>query len=209
MTRSDLLRKARGLEWLTLGWNVVEGIIAIGAAVAAGSVVLLGFGIDSFVECASSIVLLWRLYAERGDTERDRIERIDRVAHRLVGISLFALAAYVLFDASKALWLEEHPDTSTVGLVLTGISVPAMLQLSRVKRRVAAALESRALEADSFQTSACMWLSVIALVGAGANAALGLWWADPVAALGMTYFIAKEGREAWRGEDCCDGECHG
>jgi divalent metal cation (Fe/Co/Zn/Cd) transporter len=209
VTRSELLRKGRRLEWFTLGWNVLEGVVAVGAAVAAGSVVLLGFGIDSFVECASSIVLLWRLYAERADAEREHVERIDRIAHRLVGLSLFALAAYIVLDGGKALWLHEHPESSLVGLALSAISIPVMLHLARVKRRVAAALESRALAADSFQTTACMWLSVVTLVGAGANAAFGLWWADPAAAIAMSYFLVKEGREAWRGEDCCDGDCHG
>ena len=140
MNRSDLLRKGRRLEWFTLGWNVIEGVVAVGAALAAGSVVLLGFGIDSFVECASSIVLLWRLYAERKETDPKHVERIDRVAHRLVGVSLFALAAYILFDGGKALWLQERPESSVVGLAVSAISIPVMLQLARVKRRVAAAL---------------------------------------------------------------------
>jgi len=209
MRRDALLRRGRALEWFTLGWNVIEGVVAVTAAVLAGSVVILGFGIDSFVECASSVVLLWRLHAEGAATTAVRIERIDRRAHQLVGASLFLLAAYILFDGGKALWLREHAEGSVAGLVVAAVSIPVMLQLARVKRRVAAQLESRALAADSFQTTACMWLSVITLVGAGANAALGWWWADPAAAIAMTYFLVKEGREAWRGEDCCDGDCHG
>jgi divalent metal cation (Fe/Co/Zn/Cd) transporter len=209
MRRDALLRRARSLEWFTLGWNLIEGAVAVTAALLAGSVVILGFGIDSFVECASSVVLLWRLYAERADTDPERIERIDRRAHQLVGASLFLLAAYIVFDGGKALWLGEHAEGSIAGLVVAAISIPVMLQLARVKRRVAAQLASRALAADSFQTTACMWLSLVTLVGAGANAALGWWWADPAAAIAMTYFIVKEGREAWRGDDCCDGGCHG
>jgi divalent metal cation (Fe/Co/Zn/Cd) transporter len=173
MNRAALVQRGRNLEWLTLAWNVVEGIIAVAAAVAASSVVVLGFGIDSFVECASSIVLLWRLYAERKTTDARRIEQLDQRAHRLVGASLFALAAFIAVDAGHALWLRERPDASIAGLVVSAVSIPAMLWLARAKRRVAAAIESRALEADSFQTTACMWLSVITLVGAGTNAALG------------------------------------
>ena len=209
MNREQLVRRGRQLEWFTLSWNLIEGVVAIAAALAAGSVVVLGFGVDSFVECASSVVLLWRLYAERKEHDRERIERLDERAHKLVGASLFALAAYIAFDGGKALWLQERPESSIPGLVIAAISVPVMLQLARAKRRVAAAIESRALQADSFQTTACIWLSIITLVGAGANAALGWWWADPVAALAMTYFLVSEGREAWRGEDCCEAECHG
>ena len=209
MNREQLVRRGRQLEWFTLSWNLVEGVVAIAAALSAGSVVVLGFGVDSFVECASSVVLLWRLYAERKEHDRERIERLDERAHKLVGASLFALAAYIAFDGGKALWLQERPESSVPGLIIAAISVPVMLQLARAKRRVAAAIESRALQADSFQTTACVWLSIITLVGAGANAAFGWWWADPVAALAMTYFLVSEGREAWRGEDCCEGECHG
>ena len=209
MNREQLVRRGRQLEWFTLSWNLVEGVVAIAAALSAGSVVVLGFGVDSFVECASSVVLLWRLYAERKEHDRERIERLDERAHKLVGASLFALAAYIAFDGGKSLWLQERPESSVPGLIIAAISVPVMLQLARAKRRVAAAIESRALQADSFQTTACVWLSIITLVGAGANAALGWWWADPVAALAMTYFLVSEGREAWRGEDCCEAECHG
>jgi divalent metal cation (Fe/Co/Zn/Cd) transporter len=209
MTREELLGRGRRLEWFTLSWNLVEGAVAIAAAMAASSVVVFGFGIDSFVECASSIVLLWRLHAERAHHDRAQIDRIDERAHRLVGISLFALAAYIAFDGGKALCLHERPGPSIPGLVLAAVSIPVMFWLARAKRRVAAAIESRALAADSFQTTACTWLSVFTLVGAGANAAFGWWWADPVAAIAMTYFLVAEGREAWRGEDCCDGDCHG
>jgi divalent metal cation (Fe/Co/Zn/Cd) transporter len=209
MNRTELIQRGRRLEWLTLSWNLVEGLIAVTAALVAGSVVVLGFGIDSFVECASSIVLLWRLYAERDAIAPERIEQIDRRAHQLVGASLFALAAFIAFDGGRALLLHERPETSIAGLVLSAVSIPVMMWLARAKRRVAAAIESRALLADSFQTTACMWLSIVTLVGAGANAALGWWWADPVAAIAMTYFLVSEGREAWRGEDCCDGDCHG
>ena len=206
-SREASLVHARRLEYLTVGWNVVEGVVAVGAALAAGSVALLGFGIDSFVECASGVVLLWRLGAERRGMDEESIERLDQRAHKLVGASLFLLAAYVAVDAVHALWTQERPEPSVVGMVLTSVSIATMLWLARAKRRAAARLQSRALEADAFQTTACFWLSIIALGGVGLNMAFGWWWADPAAALGMTWFIGREGREAWRGEDCgCAGE---
>jgi divalent metal cation (Fe/Co/Zn/Cd) transporter len=204
--RASTLRTALQLEYLTIGWNVVEGVVALTAAVAAGSIALFGFGVDSFVECASGLVLLWRLSAERRGLDGEAIERLDHRARRLVGATLFLLAAYVAVDAGRALWERERPSPSIVGMVLTSVSIAAMYWLARAKRRAAAMLTSRALEADAFQTTACFWLSLITLLGIGLNAAFGWWWADPVAALGMTWFIAKEGLEAWRGEEC---ECAG
>jgi divalent metal cation (Fe/Co/Zn/Cd) transporter len=200
------VRHALRLEWLTIGWNVVEGIVAISAAVLAGSVALLGFGIDSFVESASGAVLVWRLLAEGRGLDPEQVERLDARAHKLVGASLFLLGAYIALDAATALWNREAPRPSAVGIVLAVVSIFAMQWLARAKRRAARRLGSRALAADAFQTTACFWLSVITLVGIGLNAALGWWWADPVAALGMTIFIAREGIEAWRGEACgCSG----
>jgi divalent metal cation (Fe/Co/Zn/Cd) transporter len=200
--RAEALRHGLALEYLTVGWNVVEGLVAVTAALMAGSVALLGFGVDSFVECASGLVLLWRLSAERRGMDEEAVEQLDGRAHKLVAFSLFALAVYIALDAGHALWRHEHPEPSAVGIALTAISIIVMQWLARAKRRTAAALASRALEADAFQTTACFWLSIVTLAGIGLNAALGWWWADPVAALAMTLFIAKEGREAWRGEDC-------
>lgn len=204
-TRGEVLGHALRLEYLTVGWNVVEGVIAVAAALAAGSVALLGFGIDSFVESASGAVLIWRLLAERRTADRAAVERLDHRAHQLVGVTLFLLAAYVAIDAGLALWNRERPEPSPVGIVLTAISMAVMVWLARAKRRAAAGLGSDALKADAFQTTACFWLSVITLAGIGLNAALGWWWADPAAALGMTVFLVREGTEAWRGEDC---GCH-
>ena len=203
--RTDLLRGALRLEWLTLGWNIVEGVVSVAAALAAGSVALLGFGIDSFVESFSGGILLWRLRAERHDMSAAEIERLDRRARKLVAVSLFLLAAWVAFDAARALWERDRPEASPVGIAVTTISIFVMLWLGRAKRRAAAALGSRALEADAFQTTACWWLSIITLSGIGLNALFGWWWADPVAALAMTPLILHEGREAWRGEEC---SCH-
>lgn len=203
-SRARTLSHALRLEYLTVGWNVIEGVVAIAAALAAGSVALLAFGIDSFVECASGAVLIWRLRAENTAKDAAAVERLDRRAHQLVGGSLFALAAWVVFDAAKALYTKEHPEPSAVGMVLLVVSIAAMYWLAKAKRRAAAALASRALEADSFQTSACFWLSIVGLTGIGLNAAFGLWWADPVAALGIAALLVKEGREGLRGESCCD-----
>ena len=205
--RSESVEHALHLEYLTIGWNVVEGLVAVTAAVLAGSVALLGFGIDSFVESASGAVLVWRLLAERRGREEEEVERLDQRAHRLVGASLFLLGAYIAVDAAMALWTREAPRASIVGIVLTLVSIVTMQWLAREKRRAARRLGSRALEADAFQTTACFWLSIITLAGIGLNAALGWWWADPVAALGMTIFIGREGLEAWRGEECgCEGD---
>jgi divalent metal cation (Fe/Co/Zn/Cd) transporter len=208
--REGTVHHALRLEYLTVGWNVVEGLIAVIAAVVAGSVALLGFGIDSFVETASGVILVWRLRAERRGMDEEAIERLDARARKLVGASLFALAAYIAVDAAHALWARERPSPSLVGMALTAVSIVVMQWLARAKRRAAARLASRALAADAFQTTACFWLSVITLVGVGLNALLGWWWADPIAALAMTWFIGKEGLEGWRGEECgCAGSCGG
>lgn len=199
--RAGDLARALLLEYVTVGWNVVEGAVALAAALAAGSIVLIGFGMDSFVESASGAVLIWRLVAERKARDRQEVERLDRRAHKLVALTLFGLAAYVALDASLALWEREQPKPSFLGFGITTLSLGVMWWLARAKRRAASALGSRALEADAFQTTACWWLSLITLGGVGLNAAFGWWWADPVAALGLTYFLVREGREAWGGEE--------
>lgn len=201
--RGAQLARALKLEYLTLVWNSLEGLIAVIAALSAGSIALLAFGVDSFVECASGGILIWRLRAEATAADRCAIAALDRRAHKLVGASLFLLALYISADSGHALYACERPHPTVVGLALTGVSMGVMAFLARAKRRVAVELGSRAMEADSFQTSACFWLSAVTLVGIGLNAVLGWWWADPVAALAMTVFLVQEGREAWRGEDCC------
>jgi divalent metal cation (Fe/Co/Zn/Cd) transporter len=202
--RPESLNRALRLEYLTLGWNLVEGVVGVAAAVAAGSVAILGFGIDSFVECASALVMVWRLRAERDDRmSGERLEETERRARRLVAASLFLLAVYVTYDAVQTVWTAERPAFSPVGVALLAISAAVMLWLAGAKRRLARELGSEALEADAFQTTACWWLSVAALVGVGLNGLLGWWWADPVAALVIALLIAREGREVWRGRVCC------
>ncbi|MEX2557511.1 MAG: cation transporter [Actinomycetota bacterium] len=199
--RDALLRRALGLEYLTVGWNVVEGVVSITAAMAAGSVVLLGFGIDSFIESASGGVLVWRLLAERRASDPERVDAIELRARRLVGASLFALAGYLAVDATISLVQEERPEASAVGIAVTSLSLAVMWWLARAKRDAARRLGSRALMADAFQTTACWWLSLLAVAGLLVNQVAGWWWADPVAAIGAAYFIGREGVHAWRGDD--------
>jgi divalent metal cation (Fe/Co/Zn/Cd) transporter len=201
--RTRLIGRTLRLEYLTVGWSLIEAGIGVAAALASGSVALLGFGLDSLVESASGGVMIWRLVAERKAADVAAIERLDRTAHRLVGASLFALAVYITADAVWTLWTRERPHPSVVGIALTSISLIVMWWLARAKRRAATALGSRALEADAFQATACFWLSVITLSSVALNTMFGWWWADPVGAFAMTVFIVKEGREAWRGEDHC------
>ena len=182
-------------------WNATEGVVALTAGGLAGSIALIGFGVDSFVETSSGAVMLWRFRA-RPDRAAD--ERAEARALKLVGVSLLLLAVYVTADATASLLRRDVPDESVPGVVLAVISLLVMPVLALRKRRVAAALGSRALAADSFQTTACMWLSAILLAGLGLNALFGLWWADPVAALAMVPIIAREGRAALQGEACAD-----
>lgn len=201
-SRLALLNRGLLLEFLTVGWNLVEGTVAVAAAIASGSVALLGFGVDSFVESISGSVLIWRLGAEkRGNADEEAIERIERRAEQLVAISFFALAAYVGFDALTSLINNERPEVSVVGIVLASVSIVVMLWLARAKRRTASDLDSRAMAADAEQTQACWYLSVVVLAGIGLNALFGWWWADPVAALGVSIILVREGWEAWSGED--------
>lgn len=200
ITINESVRRGRLLEYLTIGWNALEAVIAIGAGLLAGSIALVSFGIDSVIESSSGAVLLWRLRDdERGDKR-------ERTALRLVGISFLLLAAYVAFDAAKALITREPPEASYVGIAVAALSLVVMPLLARAKRRVAASLNSRAMKADSRQTDLCAYLSAILLGGLLLNALAGWWWADPVAALVMLPIIAREGIEALRGETCDD--CH-
>lgn len=202
--RRALLRRGLRLEWLTVGWNLAEAVVSVAAGLLAGSIALIGFGLDSVIESFSGAVMLWRLRAEQRDGER---ERLERRALRLVGLSLFALAAYVAFDAARSLWQREAPEQSYVGMAIAVLSLIVMPLLARAKRRVAARLGSAAMHADSRQTDICAYLSAILLAGLALNAALGWWWADPVAALAMVPLIAYEGSEAVRGKTCCDTVC--
>lgn len=194
------VRRARLLEYLTIGWNLLEALVAIGAGLVAGSIALIVFGVDSVIESASGAVLLWRLQDDERGEERERI------ALRLVGVSFILLATYIAFDAVKSLVMREPPEASYIGVVLAALSLIVMPLLARAKRRAATEINSRALQADSRQTDLCAYLSAILLAGLGLNVLFGLWWADPVAGLVMTLIIAKEGLESLRGDTCND--CH-
>jgi divalent metal cation (Fe/Co/Zn/Cd) transporter len=204
LSRPALVRRGLALNWLTIAYNVVEAVVAIGAGVVAGSVALLGFGLDSVIEVTASGAAQWRLRADLDPAHRARAERITL---RIIGWSFLALATYVTLDSAHALLRREAPERSVVGLVLLALSAIVMPILARAKRNVARAMTSRALEADAMQTSLCAYLSVIALAGVALNAVAGWWWADPVAALAMAPIIAKEGIEGVRGEKHCDDGC--
>lgn len=194
--RPTVVRGLR-LAWLTILWNVAEGLIAIVAGGAAGSAALVGFGLDSAVESASGVFALRRLSA--GHSE---VERAERRAQRGIALSLVALALWIGVQAVWTLVRRERPDPTLVGILLPLISIGVMGWLARAKRRVAGELRSRALEADAFQTTTCFRLSVLTLLGTGLNAAAGLWWADPLAALIMIVPILQEARSTWEGEPC-------
>jgi len=197
--RRALIQRGLRLELLTVGWNCAEAVIGIAAGLIAGSIALVGFGLDSVIEVSSGAILLWRLRADR-----TRGEHAERLALRLVGVSFLALAAYVAANAAYSLWRRQVPEESYVGIGLALVSLVVMPMLARAKRRLAADLGSRALHADSQQTQICAYLSGILLGGLALNAVLGWWWADPVAGLLMAPIIVSEGVEALRGKTCCD-----
>ena len=199
-----LLQRGRRLEWFTVLWNSMEGLVSVAFGLLAESIALVGFGVDSMIETSSGAILLWRL---QGGRDHDAEERVEALALRLVGMSLIALAAYVIYEAVGSLVYRQAPDASLPGIVLASLSLVVMPILARKKRQLAAALGSRALQADSFQTSICTYLSAVLLVGLLLNAVWGLWWADPAAALAMVPIIATEGVAAMRGEHCdgCGG----
>lgn len=198
--RRALVRRGRRLSYVTLAYNIFEGVAALSFGTLARSIALVGFGIDSLIEVTSSVAAIWRL---RADFDAIRRERVERASLRVIGLCFLALASYVLADAGRSLWKHELPETSSPGIVIAALSAVIMPLLARAKRRVAVALGSRALEADATQTDLCMYLSVIVLGGLALNATFGWWWADPLAALAMTPIIAMEGIHGLRAEDDC------
>ena len=202
--RETMVRRGQWLSWLTLGYNSLEGVLAIGAGVLAGSIALVGFGFDSVIEVSASVAALWRLNADVDPIERERAERLTL---KIVGILFLALGIYVTWDAATALVKREGPDESKLGIVLAAASLIVMPLLARAKRRVALRLGSRALRSEAQQTQLCTYLSAILLGGLTLNAVFGWWWADPAAALIMVPIIGKEGVEALSGHDSCYDGC--
>ncbi len=201
LERTAVVRHGRRLEYFTIAWNALEGLVAVVAGAIAGSISLVGFGIDSFIEVTSGSVLLWRMSV---DADVERRERNERRALQVVGICFLFLATYIAYESAMVLWSRRAPEHSIPGIVLACVSLVVMPLLSRAKRKVGRALGSAAMHADAKQTEFCTYLSAILLAGLLLNALFGLWWADPAAALIMVPIIAKEGIEGLQGKACKD-----
>lgn len=203
--RHSLIRRAFVLEWLTLTWMLIEAVAAVAAAVQAHSLSLLAFGIDSLIELISACVLLWRLRVELklGHTFS---ESAERTASRIGGGLLFGLALYVVASAALSVWHGRGQEFSAAGLALTIAAIPIMWWLARRKLATADELGSSALRTDAAESIACGYLSAAIVVGLLAQLLLGAWWVDAATSLAIVYFLVKEGREAWRGDACCEND---
>ncbi|HET8921730.1 MAG TPA: cation transporter [Candidatus Acidoferrum sp.] len=197
--RIAFVHRGRKLEYFTIAWNALEGLVAVVAGAIAGSISLVGFGIDSFIEVMSGAALLWRMSV---DVDVHRREKNERRALKIVGSCFLALAAYITYESAIDLWSKKAAEHSIPGIVLACVSLVVMPLLSRAKRKVGVALESAAMHADAKQTEFCAYLSAILFAGLLLNALFGLWWADPAAALIMVPIIAKEGMEGLQGKAC-------
>lgn len=195
--RFEQLRRGLRLEYFTVGWNVIEAVVAIGAGVVAGSIALVGFGLDSIIETASGVILFWRLRKEMKGGSEEESEAAEKKALLVVGTTFFLLAVYVAYESGKKLILREVPEESIVGIVLAALSLIVMPVLSYLKVKTARQLNSKALEADAMETAICSYLSFTLLLGLVLNATVGWWWADPLAAIAMLPVIIKEGWEAF------------
>ncbi len=204
MSRPVAVRRARWLNAATIGWNTVEGIVAIAAGVAAGSVSLVGFGLDSAIEVSAATALAWRLSREKRDDCR---QGDDRLAQKLVAVSFALLAAYVSVNAVADLVGGRAPGASPVGVVLAAVSLAVMPALARAKRRVAPAIGSQAAMAEAAQTDLCAALSGALLIGLGLNLALGWWWADPIAALVIAVIAGYAAVTTWKAPSLADTCC--
>jgi divalent metal cation (Fe/Co/Zn/Cd) transporter len=205
-SRAALIEQAFRLEYVTLAWMTLETAVAISAGIAAGSLTLTAFGIDSLIELASACVLIWRLSVELRYGQVFA-ERAERTASRIGGALLFALAAYVVASAGWKLWTQEGAEFSLPGLVITVLALPVMYFLSRRKLQVAGVLGSRALRTDAVESITCGWLALVVVGALVVQFFIDAWWVDPLASLGVVWFLIREGREAWEGEECCDDAC--
>jgi divalent metal cation (Fe/Co/Zn/Cd) transporter len=198
-----LRRWAWWLTALTTGWNGLEAIVAIASGVIAGSIALVGFGLDSVVEVGSALVIVWRLSHRSTDPEAD--ERIERRAVRLIALTFFAIALYVTYDSvTKLLGISEEPHSSPIGLAITALSLVVMPTIAWAKRRVATGLGSVALKADAAETQLRTYLSAVVLIGLAANSLFGWWWMDPIAGLVVAGLAVREGWGAWRSGELCE-----
>jgi divalent metal cation (Fe/Co/Zn/Cd) transporter len=201
-TNTNLRRKAFRLSFFTVGYNLIEGIASLIAGSMAGSTALVGFGSDSFVESLSGTIMLWR-FRKRETISHEEEEKLEAKAVRLIGIAFLVLAAYVIFESAKRLYLHEAPDSSRLGILIAIASIIVMPLLYVAKTRTAKQLASRSLTADSKQTLACILLSITLLFGLTMNYLLGWWWADPSAGLLIAIFLVREGFEAIKNKDLC------
>lgn len=201
MKREAVARRGKHLEYFTIAWNSLEGLAAVVAGVFAGSISLVGFGIDSFIEVTSGGVLLWRMSVDADVRKRERNEKISL---RIVGVCFLALASYIGYESISDLISRKAPEHSIPGIVLACVSFVVMPILSRAKKKVGNELGSAAMHADAKQTDFCVYLSAILLIGLLLNAVVGWWWADPLAGLIMVPIIAKEGFDGMRARTCCD-----
>lgn len=201
------LRAGIAVEWLTVGWMTLEAVVSIGAGIVAGSVALLAFGIDSVIELVSGGVLLWRLRVEQDGAHVIAVERAERLSSKVVGWSLIALAVYVVGHAGYALLTHAEPDSSPLGIAIAAAALLVMPVIVRSKRRIAARIKSPALKGDAACGVVCAYMAGTLLVGLGFRAVFGWWWADPIAALGLVYFIVREAREALTSEHGCGCGC--
>jgi len=192
------------LSWITVGYNLLEGVVSVAFALLGGSSALLGFGLDSFVESLSGGVMIWRFSWTGRLSNADREYR-EHIAIRLVGVSLIILAGYVIYESVDKLYFRESPDRSPVGLIIAAVSLIAMPVLYIAKRRTAMAIESRSLATDAKQTLGCILLSVALLVGTGLHYWAGIWQADPIAGLFIAAYLLREGYKAWTEQKVCCG----
>jgi divalent metal cation (Fe/Co/Zn/Cd) transporter len=195
--RQPLVRRARALAWLGIGWHVIEAAIALAAGAVAGSIALVGFGADSVIESAAGLIVVWRFAAARVSSAG-----AERRAQQLIAVSFFVLAAYVAIESARTLAGGAHPDASWVGMGLAAFTLVTMPPLAIAKERVGERLGSSATKSEGRQNMLCAYLSAALLIGLGANAALGWWWADPAAALVIAAVAVREGRRSWAGESC-------
>jgi divalent metal cation (Fe/Co/Zn/Cd) transporter len=205
-SRGDLVRQAFWLEWLTIAWMVIEALVALWSGYIAHSVTLIAFGFDSVIELISAGILVWRLTVELRHGQAFS-EEAEQRASKIGGVLLFALAAYVVMSAGWSLWTQRAEEFSIPGLLVALVAIPTMYVLAKRKIAIAERIGSRAMRADAVESITCGWLSVVVVIGLTAQYLIGAWWVDSVTSLGIVWFLVKEGREAWAGEECCDS-CH-